>query len=524
MVKRVVLILAVALLAKAQIVVNPQPGSSFNPAAPGTIGGTTPGIGIFSTLNGSCEIVGTNTIASCVTALGAAGGRIHIPGGTTVTVASISLNNLQSITIEGDSNGAGNLNAVPPSQIILTAASGPLISLKSTSGIRLTNLAIMWNNASFTGDVVNSDHNGGTDTNNLEIDHCFFGISGSGHAATNVLNLNKTITSFIHHNWFYTPTTYVIAGDATTNDYSVNITIGPGNTFNGGAGVISGSTIHNPDQGWNIVDNVFEQSIGAGSPSVILQDIAVFSNVNFIGNWVGDTPAGYNGYLFNFTAGYVLNYNLTGNIIVMHNSSTGAIVHFAGSNQYGFNLSNNELGGPEVFEIAANVNGLSGHGNFIAAGMTTLIHVASGNLNGLDWSANGGNTPTNYLTGTVASGCIENATWVKTCYGGSLGTNTVASGTTASSGAGSLNNLGSIATATCATLTITATGVLATDVLSFSPNASLAGVVGFTPATTGGINIVPYASSGNVNFDACNWSGGSLTIGTGAQLNWRVAR
>jgi len=103
-------------------------------------------------------------------------------------------------------------------------------------------------------------------------------------------------------------------------------------------------------------------------------------------------------------------------------------------------------------------------------------------------------------------------------------TQTIASGTTAASGAGSLNNLGSIASAACATLTISASGVAATDVIELTPNASLKAVVGFTPATTGGIALTGYPTSGNINLDACNWSTAGLTIGTGAQLNWRVVR
>jgi hypothetical protein len=120
---------------------------------------------------------------------------------------------------------------------------------------------------------------------------------------------------------------------------------------------------------------------------------------------------------------------------------------------------------------------------------------------------------------TIDSTGLATATF-KPC----VGAGTVASGTTAASGAGSLNNLGSIASTSCATLTVTATGVAATDSITFTPNASIKAVVGFTPATTGGLNITAYPTANNVNFDACNWSTGSLTPGTGAQLNWRVIR
>jgi len=102
-------------------------------------------------------------------------------------------------------------------------------------------------------------------------------------------------------------------------------------------------------------------------------------------------------------------------------------------------------------------------------------------------------------------------------------TQTVASGTTAATGAGSINNLGSISTASCATLTVTAANVASTDAIQFAPNGSIKALTGFVPATTGGLTIAAYPTSGYVNFDVCNWTSGSITPGD-VQLNWRVVR
>ena len=96
-------------------------------------------------------------------------------------------------------------------------------------------------------------------------------------------------------------------------------------------------------------------------------------------------------------------------------------------------------------------------------------------------------------------------------------TQTIASGTAAL-------GTSAIASTACATVvTVAATGVAATDVISFTPNASIKAVTGYTPATTGGLSITAYPTSGNVNFDVCNWASGSLTPGA-VTLNWRVSR
>lgn len=96
-------------------------------------------------------------------------------------------------------------------------------------------------------------------------------------------------------------------------------------------------------------------------------------------------------------------------------------------------------------------------------------------------------------------------------------TTTIASGT-ASLGTSSISSTG------CATVvTVSASGVAATDSIIWNPNASIKAVTGYTPATTGGLTIAAYPTSGNVNFDVCNWSSGPITPGA-VTLNWRVVR
>lgn len=79
-----------------------------------------------------------------------------------------------------------------------------------------------------------------------------------------------------------------------------------------------------------------------------------------------------------------------------------------------------------------------------------------------------------------------------------------------------------IASGACASVVIvSATGVETTDVITFTPNADISAVTGYTPG--GGLSIYPYPTAGAVNFKVCNGTATSVTPGA-VTLNWRVAR
>lgn len=91
------------------------------------------------------------------------------------------------------------------------------------------------------------------------------------------------------------------------------------------------------------------------------------------------------------------------------------------------------------------------------------------------------------------------------------------------SGASALGT-SSISSGACATVvTTTATGVVSTDAIVWNPNASIKGVTGYIPASTGGLSIAGYPAADSVNWDVCNWTSLSMTPGA-VTLNWRVVR
>lgn len=81
-----------------------------------------------------------------------------------------------------------------------------------------------------------------------------------------------------------------------------------------------------------------------------------------------------------------------------------------------------------------------------------------------------------------------------------------------------------IASGACASVvTVAATGIATTDVVSWGFNGDVSGVDGYRPLTTGALSIYAYPTAGNVNFKVCNPTASSITPGA-VTLNWNVVR
>lgn len=169
--------------------------------------------------------------------------------------------------------------------------------------------------------------------------------------------------------------------------------------------------------------------------------------------------------------------------------------------------------------------GSSGTGNVVRVTSATMVSPTIGaalatSINGLTLTSSTGTfTLTNAKTLAVSNTLTFTGTDGSTAAFGAGGTvtYTVASGTSAL-------GTSAIASGACATVvTTSATGVASTDAVIITPNGSIKAITGYIPATTGGLSIVAYPSSNNVNIDVCNWSSASLTP-SALTLNWRVVR
>ena len=91
------------------------------------------------------------------------------------------------------------------------------------------------------------------------------------------------------------------------------------------------------------------------------------------------------------------------------------------------------------------------------------------------------------------------------------------------SGSSALNTA-AIASYSCNTTTVTATGVLSTDRVDWSTSGAITAVTGYVPSASGGLSIYPaYAGTDTVSWPVCNWTGTSITPGP-VTVIWGVLR
>lgn len=174
--------------------------------------------------------------------------------------------------------------------------------------------------------------------------------------------------------------------------------------------------------------------------------------------------------------------------VVTENNAASVAVGIAQAGSAGFasgwyaTLKNKGVGVVTITPTAGNIDGASS---------LTLVQGAS-----IDFYSDGTN---NYTT----------------LPGRSTGVTNIASGTVAlGTSAVASNTCGSAAT-------VSAPGVVTTDVIKPGFNGDPTATVGYLP--TAMLTVVPYPTSGNVNFKQCNLTGSSITASP-LTLNWSVQR
>lgn len=98
-----------------------------------------------------------------------------------------------------------------------------------------------------------------------------------------------------------------------------------------------------------------------------------------------------------------------------------------------------------------------------------------------------------------------------------VGGSTVASGT-------ATMGTSAISANSCATVvTVSASGVATTDVITATFSTDVSGVTGYSPSAAG-LYILANPTANNVNFRVCNPTNSSITPGSAVVLNWKVGR
>jgi hypothetical protein len=254
-------------------------------------------------VNAACADIGTN----CT-------GKIHIAKG--VYTYSTPINGDFSIgaDIGGDGGLSGGANAAT---VLLYTGTGTPVSTRGSASFHMHDLMLLWNNAAFVGPVVNNGHLGtgcggnGCDSAYLEVDHIYFGKSGSGAIAPIIIDTNKSINTHIHDDSFNNYTTAIRGTDGTINGYSNGVIIDGVNQFLDSA---SGTAILNPGQGWTVGGAEIMEMNGVGSKvfDVSNSAINITSGLDISGLWVGDGATATSQTLMNFCGTGI---NIHGNFI-----------------------------------------------------------------------------------------------------------------------------------------------------------------------------------------------------------------
>jgi len=415
-------------------------------------------------------------INSAITALGSAGGHIKIPCGTYSYSTQIVADSTYGMWVEGD-GGVSPGHGVCV-QLTWSGTTNP-ITAQSSNGFRWSNVQLFWSSASFSGNVINLSSSQGA-----EIDHDFFGRSGSGVAAACILNLDNSIITNIHDNTF-SKYQSAICGASTTGHYA-NVVKIDHNDFSSSTGTCNGQHILNPASGWTISNNDFEQGQGDGTCAITAyaNSFTTSQGIDIFGNWIGDNGASaYT--LFNMNGS---GWNIHGNFIAGNASSTGFAVQ---NSTTGISISGNRI---QTLSIGYNIGSsvtINTKGNAYSSITTCFTGVAqtpdvtdclglpsngtiyvtspvtttftSANITGLAWTVPA-NTATNIpfscsiiysqATGTasVSFGLLAGSAPTYQSYNASMQTSATAQTSSAGSAAG-VTSLGLVAATPSATST-----------------------------------------------------------------------
>ena len=124
----------------------------------------------------------------------------------------------------------------------------------------------------------------------------------------------------------------------------------------------------------------------------------------------------------------------------------------------------------------------------------------------------------------VSGGPVTVAQLTATCNNSGIGNNGVLGFTQTIAHGTATMATGAIASGSCTSaVTVTAAGVLSTDVLDAGFNGDPTSTTGYIPSTSGVLYIAFWPTAGAVNFKVCNITASPITPGA-LTLNWHVTR
>lgn len=291
-------------------------GGSLVTTGNAVIGGGDPHFDVTSSVFGANTCTGSGHddtpafLAAATAANNVGGGTVLIPATASGCFwnTALVITSFTNVRFKGTGGPTWFGTGLAPKITCTVSGAGNCMTALGTFGIEIDHVNILYNNAGFTGSLLNFGLNGGIASQGIHLHD--MGLQGSGQTgASQLVNLNGSDIVKIDNVQFHNAVNGINGQSAT----AVRV---KSSTFSTATGTLSNAAIKTIGNNWNVIDNVFELGAALGNISIIDCSVACGSNLQFTGNWAGDAPATYNATVFKaMGTGGGGSYNFYGNTI-----------------------------------------------------------------------------------------------------------------------------------------------------------------------------------------------------------------
>lgn len=245
-------------------------------------------------------------ILAAFTAANAAGKSLYVPVGIYNIASTVTVPSLQNITVFGEGT-AVNLDPTKASYFRFTGTTGNMFYFDHLAGVEFRNIWFGYNNASYNGDLVRTNNDGGLDSTYDTWCNCVFSGESAGASALSLLRLEKTIVSSVKGCIFRQ------ANNAITLYAYCNVITFSENTFYNlnfrNVYMLTGAC-----EQLMFYNNTFEPTLDGKATGFVCTAGQLVVNFVYIGNWHGDvgTNGGTGWVTFGIVRGAVISGNLFG--------------------------------------------------------------------------------------------------------------------------------------------------------------------------------------------------------------------
>lgn len=184
----------------------------------------------------------TAAIQAAIAAALSAGSQsteVYFPAGTYLYSSTIDVSNSRQLTLRGQTVSFGG---GIKTKLVYTGTTSPAIKMYSVYSFELDRIGVVYNNASFTGNLIESNWaTSNLDSQFVYFHDCYFGSLTAANSATNLIAWNRVVTSRIERCQFNAAVNAINLGFNGNYCNTCLIAYNQFDTLSGRAIVVSGS-------------------------------------------------------------------------------------------------------------------------------------------------------------------------------------------------------------------------------------------------------------------------------------------